>query len=85
MRFHTSDTIMNVHSNASHVFKTGARSCACGHFFMGWMPKDGERVKLNGAFHTNLSIMRFFVALAAEAELRALFHNCQAGMIFYKH
>jgi hypothetical protein len=26
--------------------------------------------------------MRFVVALAAEAELGALFHNCQTGMIF---
>jgi hypothetical protein len=36
---------------------------------MGWMPKDGKPIKLNGTFHTNLSIMKFVVALAAEAEL----------------
>jgi hypothetical protein len=28
--------------------------------------------------------MRFVVASAAEAELGALFHNCQTGMIFQK-
>ena len=49
---------------------------------MGWMPKNGEPIKLNGAFHTNSGIMQFVVALAAEAELGALFHNCQTGMIF---
>jgi hypothetical protein len=49
---------------------------------MGWKPKNGEPIKLNGAFHTNLSILRFIVALAAEAELGALFHNCQTRIIF---
>ena len=29
--------------------------------------------------------MRVVVASAAEAELRALFHNCQTGMIFQKN
>jgi hypothetical protein len=82
VRFHASDMIMNIQSDASYLSKKGARSQACGHFFMGWMPKDGEPIKLNGSFHTNLSIMRFVIASAAEAELGALFHNCQTGMIF---
>jgi hypothetical protein len=49
---------------------------------MGWKPRNWEPIKLNGAFHTNLSIMRFIVASAAEAELGAPLHNCQTGMIF---
>jgi hypothetical protein len=49
---------------------------------MGWMPKNGEPIKLNGAFYTSSSIMRFVVASAAEAELGSLFHNCQTNMIF---
>ncbi len=84
VRFHASDMIMNIQSDASYLSKKGARSQACGHFFMGWMPKDGEPIKLNGSFHTNLSIMRFVIASAAEAELGALFHNCQTGMIFWQ-
>ncbi len=44
--------------------------------------KKGGPIKLNGAFHTNSSIMQFVVASAAEEELGALFHNCQTGMIF---
>jgi hypothetical protein len=46
------------------------------------MPVNGEPIKLNGAFYTSSSIMRFVVASAVEAELGALFHNCQKGMIF---
>jgi hypothetical protein len=49
---------------------------------MGWMPKDNEPIKLNSAFHMNTTIMRFVVALVAEAELGALFHHCQMEIIF---
>jgi hypothetical protein len=49
---------------------------------MGWIPKNGELIKLNGAFHVDLLILRFVVASAAEEELGALFHNCQTGIIF---
>ena len=69
---------MNIHSDASYLSESKAQSRACGHFFMGALPKDGEPIKLNGAFHTLCSIFRFVVASAAEAELV----NCQEGMIF---
>jgi hypothetical protein len=52
-----------------------------GYFFMGSIPKGGESIKLNGAFHVHTAIMRFVVASAAEAELGALFQNCQNGII----
>jgi hypothetical protein len=51
-------------------------------FFMGWMPINGEPIHFNGAFHVSLTIMRFVMASAAEAELGVLYHNCQTGMIF---
>jgi hypothetical protein len=59
-----------------------AQSRACGHFFMGWKSKNGVPICLNGAFQVSLTIMRFVVTSAAEAELRALYDNCQTGMIF---
>ena len=49
---------------------------------MGWMPKNDEPIQLNGAFYVNMTILRFVVAFAAEAELGAIFHNCQDGIIF---
>ncbi len=45
--FKASDMILNVHSNASYISKSNAQSQACGHFFMGWTPKDGNPIKLN--------------------------------------
>jgi len=82
VRFRASDMVMNIHSDASYLSEPKARSRACGRFFMGTLPKDGEPIKLNGAFHTLCSILRFVVASAAEAELGAHFLNCQEGMIF---
>ncbi len=49
---------------------------------MGWSPKDGDPIKLDGAFFTLCTILRFVVASAAKAELGALFLNCKEGIIF---
>jgi hypothetical protein len=82
VRYYASDMIMNIHSDASYLLETKACSRACGIFFMGWMPKNEEPIKINGTFYVNATILKFVVASAAEAELGALFHNCQDGIIF---
>jgi hypothetical protein len=82
VRFHASDMILNIHSDASYFLEAKARSRACGHFFMGWMPQDGKPICLNGAFHVSTIILRFVVASAAEVELGAIYHNCQTGIFF---
>jgi hypothetical protein len=42
VRFHASDMILNIHSNASYLSEAKARSRACGHFFHGMdAPKWG--------------------------------------------
>ena len=44
MRFRASDMILNIHLDASYLSVRSGRSRACGHFFLGWMPKDGEAI-----------------------------------------
>ncbi len=83
IRFHASDMIINIHSDASYLSESDACSRACGHFFMGWSPTDGDPIQLNGAFFTLCTILRFVVASAAKAKLGALFRNCKEGMIFW--
>jgi hypothetical protein len=73
---------MNIHLDMSYLSESKACSRACGHFFMGWKPVIGKLIKLNGAFYTDSVILKFVVALAAEAKLGALFHNCQDGIVF---
>ena len=81
MRFRASDMILNIHSDASYLSVRSGRSRACGHFFLGWMPKDGEAIRLNGAIFTLCTILKFVAASAAEAELGALFMCVQEGRI----
>ncbi len=69
VQFHTSDMILNIHSDASYLSEAKACSRACGHFFMGWMPRDGEPIRLNGAFHVSTIILQFVVVSSAETEL----------------
>jgi hypothetical protein len=71
VRFHASDMVMNIHSDESYLLETKVRSRVCSHFFMGWMPKNGEPIQLNGAFYVNTTILRFFMVSVAEAELGA--------------
>jgi hypothetical protein len=82
IRFRASDMILNIHSDTSYLSEANTQSRACGHFFMGWAPTDGDLIKLNGAFFTLCTILRFVVASAAKAELSALFLNCKEGILF---
>jgi hypothetical protein len=51
-------------------------------------PKGGpvveldEPIRINGAFHVSTNVIHFTIASAVEAELGALFHNCQTAIIF---
>jgi hypothetical protein len=49
---------------------------------MGWKADPTKPIKLNKAFFTLCTILRFVVASTAEAELGALFLNCKQEMIF---
>jgi hypothetical protein len=80
--FRASNMVLNIHSDASYLSEKNAQSRACGHFFLGWEPKDGDPIKLNGSFFTLCNILHFVVSSAAEAELGALFLNCKEGVIF---
>jgi hypothetical protein len=82
VRFHASDMILNIHSDASYLSESRARSRIGGIYFMGQAPHDGRSIQLNGPIHIQASICKFVVASAAEAELGALFYNCQDGNFF---
>ena len=85
VQYHQTDMIMNIHSDVLYLSKEKAHSRTRGHFFLGWVPKDGNPIWLNGVFHVSTMILQFVVASAAEAELGALYHNCQTGIIFSTH
>jgi hypothetical protein len=81
IRYCASDMILNIHSDASYLSARGAKSRASGHFFLGWLPRDNQPIRLNGAIFTLCAILKFVAASAAEAELGALFMWAKEGRI----
>ena len=81
VRFRKSAMILNIHSDASYLSASNARSRAGGYFFLGDVPTDNKPIFINGAIQIVCTVLRLVAASAAEAELGALFHNAQEGKI----
>ena len=82
MQFSASDMILNIRADASYLSAWGAKSRASGHIFLGCLPEDNQPIRLNGAFFTLCTILKFVAASAAEAELGALFMCAKEGRIY---
>ncbi len=86
IRYHASDMILKIHSDASYLSEPKARSRAGGHFFLSDRPTDLSQPPItaptpNGPLHTSSVILRNVMASAAEAEIGALFVNAQDGTV----
>jgi hypothetical protein len=78
IRYRASDMILSVHSDASYLSETKARSRSGGFFHMG--SKDRNTTQ-NGPLLATTAIMKVVVSSAAEAEIGALFENCKKATI----
>ncbi|KAL3781993.1 hypothetical protein HJC23_013821 [Cyclotella cryptica] len=76
--FHASDMVLAVHSDASYLSETKARSRAGGHFFMS---TNDVFPTNNGAFLTISQIIKVVMSSAAEAELGALYINARETIL----
>ncbi len=81
IRYRASNMDLNVHSDASYLLAPKAQSRAGGYFFLGSIPVNGDPIKLNGTIHITCTILKLVAALAAEAELGALFLNAQEAKV----
>lgn len=81
VQFRASAMILKIHSDASYLSETQARSRIADHFFLGNVPTDDQPIQLNGAIYVFCGILKFVVASAAEAKLGALFLNCKEGKV----
>jgi hypothetical protein len=77
IRYHASDMILHIHSDASYLSVSNARSRLGGLFFCG--DKSPQQDKLNGSILNVASVIKNVVASAAESEVGAFFHNTQSG------
>jgi hypothetical protein len=70
--------VLAIHSNASYLSDSNARSCARGHMFMA----TNEEIPCNNSAVLNISqIIRAVMSSAAEVELGELFVKAKNGHI----
>jgi hypothetical protein len=77
IRFHASDMILHIHSDASYLSVSKARRRLGGIFYLGY--NSPNKNKLNGSILNVASIIKNAVASAAESEVGACFQNAQTA------
>ncbi|GAX15903.1 hypothetical protein FisN_2Lu385 [Fistulifera solaris] len=77
LRYHASDMILKIHSDASFGNESGFRSRAGGHHYLG----KANSNFFNSAILNPTGILRHVVTSATEAEIGALFVNAKEGLI----
>jgi hypothetical protein len=77
IRYHASDMILHIHSDASYHPVSNARSRLGGLFFLG--NKSPEQDTLNGSILNVASVIKNVVSSASGSEVGACFHNAQSG------
>jgi hypothetical protein len=77
IRYHASDIILHIHSDASYLSVSNAHGRLGGLFFCG--DKSPHKDDLNGSILNVASVIKNVVASAAESEVGASFHNAQSG------
>jgi hypothetical protein len=75
--YRASNMVLGIHSDASYLSETGARSRAGGHFYMS---NDMQFPPNNGAVHNVAQIINAVMSSAAEAELGALYINAREAV-----
>jgi hypothetical protein len=83
IQYHTSDMVLNVHSDASYLSASNARSRAGGYFFLSSTPHDESPIQIDGTVHITCTILKLVAAAVAEAEFGALFLNAQEAKVIW--
>ncbi len=69
--------ILNIHSDASYLGVSKAKSCTAGYFFLGWLPQDKQPIKSNGPIQVLTFLLHFVAASASQGELGGLIVNAR--------
>jgi hypothetical protein len=77
IRYHASDMILHIHSDASYLSVSNTRIRLGGLFFCG--DKSSHEDNLNGYILNVASVIKHVVASTAESEVGACFQNAQSG------
>jgi hypothetical protein len=74
IRYHASDMILHIHSDASYISENEAKSRAGGFFYMDSNTNTDKKLT-NGAILIIRKVLKHVMSLAAEAETGAVFHK----------
>jgi hypothetical protein len=77
IRFHASEMILHIHSDASYLSVPKVRIRLGGLFYLGYNPPNEN--KLNGSILSVASVIKNVVASATESEVGACFQNAQTA------
>jgi hypothetical protein len=77
IRYHASDMVLYIHSDASYLSVSNAHNRLGSLFFLG--NTQPEHDQLNGFILSVASVINKLVDSAAESEVGACFHNSQSG------
>jgi hypothetical protein len=80
IRYHASDMILHIHSDASYLSENEAKSRAGGFFYMGSNNKTDKNLT-NGAILIISKVLKHVMSSAAEAEIGAVFINAKIGAV----
>jgi hypothetical protein len=80
IRYHASDMILHIHSDASYLSEKEAKSRAGGSFYMGSDTKTDKKLT-NGAILIISKVPKHVMSSAAEAEIGAVFISAKEGAV----
>ena len=80
IRYHASDMILNVDSDAAYLVQPNAKSRIAGYYHLTNLPTSTVQSNINGAILVECKTLRHVVASAAEAETAGIFHNTQMSI-----
>ena len=81
IRFHASDMILHVDTDAAYLVMPNAKSRIAGYFYLSSKPTDnGTPVPLNGPILVECTTIKHVVGSAAEAECGGCYHNAQKAV-----
>jgi hypothetical protein len=77
IRYHASNMVLHIHSDASYLSVSNARIRLGGLFFLG--NKAPKQETLNGSILNVAAVIKNVIVSDAESEVGACFHNAQSG------
>jgi hypothetical protein len=80
IRYHASDMILHIHSDASYLSEKEANSIAGGFLYMGSSTNTDKKLT-NGEILIISTVLKHVMSSAAEAEIGAVFINAKEGAV----